>query len=199
MANPDNEPMWAADRVVTPTPGPIITIPATANEFAIKGNHLTLVKENQFDALYDQLLREIQGFSQHVHETLTACLYMKELLRNSHGHGLTKGNIIKIFYYGLNEIAQKALNAATGGIFLYKTPNQAYQLFEDKVLLKFDSAKNQKLKAFVRKTVAFANESNSNYDTNKIMARMDVMTIKMDAEYKEMKSRTECNHYRGNH
>nr|GEX70053.1 reverse transcriptase domain-containing protein [Tanacetum cinerariifolium] len=28
---------------------------------------------------------------------------------------------------------------------------------------------------------------------------MDVMTMKMDAQYKEMKSRTECNHYGGNH
>ena len=51
---------------------------------------------------------------------------MKELLRNYHGHGLTKGNIIKIFYHGLDEITQEALKAAVGGIFLYKTPNQAY-------------------------------------------------------------------------
>ncbi|GKA31959.1 reverse transcriptase domain-containing protein [Tanacetum coccineum] len=45
----DDEPMWAADRVVAPTPGPIITIPETVNEFAIRGNHLTLGKGNQFD------------------------------------------------------------------------------------------------------------------------------------------------------
>ncbi|GKA00395.1 hypothetical protein Tco_0672945 [Tanacetum coccineum] len=45
----DHEPMWAADRVVALTPSSAITIPETVNEFAIKGNHLTLVKENQFD------------------------------------------------------------------------------------------------------------------------------------------------------
>nr|GFB36782.1 reverse transcriptase domain-containing protein [Tanacetum cinerariifolium] len=45
----DDEPMWAADRVVASTLGFVITIPETANEFAIKGNHLTLVKGNQFD------------------------------------------------------------------------------------------------------------------------------------------------------
>nr|GEV46529.1 reverse transcriptase domain-containing protein [Tanacetum cinerariifolium] len=44
MANPDDEPIWAAYRVVAPTPGPTIIMPATANEFAIKGNHLTLFK-----------------------------------------------------------------------------------------------------------------------------------------------------------
>nr|GEU92875.1 retrovirus-related Pol polyprotein from transposon TNT 1-94 [Tanacetum cinerariifolium] len=45
----DDEPMWAADHVVAPTPGSAITIPETTNEFSIKGNHLTLVKGNQFD------------------------------------------------------------------------------------------------------------------------------------------------------
>nr|GEU49118.1 reverse transcriptase domain-containing protein [Tanacetum cinerariifolium] len=45
----DDEPMWAADRVVTLTLGSTITIPETANEFAIKGNHLTLIKGNKFD------------------------------------------------------------------------------------------------------------------------------------------------------
>ncbi|GJU41413.1 hypothetical protein Tco_1194370 [Tanacetum coccineum] len=32
----DDEPMWAVDRVVTPTPGTAITIPKTTNKFAIK-------------------------------------------------------------------------------------------------------------------------------------------------------------------
>ncbi|GJY74020.1 hypothetical protein Tco_0478451 [Tanacetum coccineum] len=45
----DDEPMWAADRVVALTPGSVITIPKTTTEFAIKGNHLTLIKGNQFD------------------------------------------------------------------------------------------------------------------------------------------------------
>ncbi|GJU57062.1 hypothetical protein Tco_1234828 [Tanacetum coccineum] len=108
----DDEPMWAADRVVASTPGSAITIPETVNEFAIKA----------------------------------------------------------------------------GGIFLYKTPNQAYQLLEDKVLLKLDWVKNQKTKPSLKKTVAFADEGSSNSDTDKIMARMDVMTMKMDAQYKEFQS-----------
>ncbi|GJS76767.1 reverse transcriptase domain-containing protein [Tanacetum coccineum] len=45
----DDETMWATDRVVAPTLGSAITILETANEFAIKGNHLTRVKGNQFD------------------------------------------------------------------------------------------------------------------------------------------------------
>ncbi|GJX34380.1 hypothetical protein Tco_0245937 [Tanacetum coccineum] len=79
-------------------------------------------------------------------------------------------------------------SSSAGGILLYKTPNQAYQLLEDKVLLKLDWAKNQKTKPSLKKTVAFANEGSSNYDTDKIMARMDAMTMKMDAQYKEFQS-----------
>ncbi|GKC34223.1 hypothetical protein Tco_1046607 [Tanacetum coccineum] len=165
----DDEPMWAADRVVAPTPGLVITIPDTANEFSIK---------------------EIRAFTQHENEFLTdAWLRMKEMLRNCHGHNLSKCNIIKIFYHGLSEITQEVLNSVASGIFLYKIPNQAYQLLEDKVLLKLDWAKNKKTKSSLKKTVAFADEGSSNSDTDKIMARMDATTLKMDAQYKELQSR----------
>ncbi|GJY44174.1 putative reverse transcriptase domain-containing protein [Tanacetum coccineum] len=60
----DDEPMWAADHVVTLTLGSAITIPETANEFAIKGNHLTLVKGNQFDG------RTKTDPHKHIHEFL---------------------------------------------------------------------------------------------------------------------------------
>ncbi|GJW68774.1 reverse transcriptase domain-containing protein [Tanacetum coccineum] len=165
-----------------------ITIRETANEFAIKGNHLTLVKGNQFNgrtktdphkhiyeflrirdmfkyrdteneavrlmmfplsltreaktwldklnegtiqtwdelrtafiscffppSIFDRLLEEIHDFSQHENESLTdAWLRMKEMLRNCHGHNLSKCNIIKIFYHKLSEITQEVLNAADG-------------------------------------------------------------------------------------
>nr|GEX79999.1 hypothetical protein [Tanacetum cinerariifolium] len=63
----DDEPMRAADRVVAPTPGSTITIPETANEFAIKGNHLTLVKGIQFDG------RIKIDPHKHIHEFLGIC------------------------------------------------------------------------------------------------------------------------------
>ncbi|GJU37662.1 reverse transcriptase domain-containing protein [Tanacetum coccineum] len=222
----DDQPMWAADRVVAPTPGSAITLPATANEFAIKDTEneavclmmfpLSLTRDaktwldelsegtiknwNELRTafisklfpliLFDRLLEEIRAFSQHEGETLTdAWLRMKEMLRNCHGHNLPKGGIIKIFYHGLSETTQEVLNAVASGIFLYKTPNQAYQLLEDKVLLKLDWAKNQKSKP-IKRTVAFADEGPSKIDTEKIMARMDAMTMKMDAQYKELHSQS---------
>ncbi|GJS43185.1 hypothetical protein Tco_0568228 [Tanacetum coccineum] len=63
----DDEPMGAADRVVTPTPGSATTIPETANEFAIKGNHLTLVNGNQF---YGRIKTDPH---KHIHEFLGIC------------------------------------------------------------------------------------------------------------------------------
>ncbi|GJZ85123.1 hypothetical protein Tco_0650462 [Tanacetum coccineum] len=59
-----DEPMWAADHVFALTPGSAITILEIANEFAIKGNHLTLVKGNQFDG------RTKTDPHKHIHEFL---------------------------------------------------------------------------------------------------------------------------------
>ncbi|GJS58815.1 reverse transcriptase domain-containing protein [Tanacetum coccineum] len=63
----DDEPMWVVARVVTPTPGSTITIPETANEFSIKGKHLTLVKGNQFYG------RAKTDSHKHIHEFLGIC------------------------------------------------------------------------------------------------------------------------------
>nr|GEW62834.1 reverse transcriptase domain-containing protein [Tanacetum cinerariifolium] len=63
----DDEPMWAADRVVALTLDSIITIPKTANESAIKGNHLTRVKGNQFDGITKT------DPHKHIHEFLGIC------------------------------------------------------------------------------------------------------------------------------
>lgn len=67
MDETDNEPMLASERTVAPTPGPAITLPNTANEFAIKGNHLTLVKGNQF---YSRTKTDPHT---HIHEFLGIC------------------------------------------------------------------------------------------------------------------------------
>ncbi|GJU61288.1 retrovirus-related pol polyprotein from transposon TNT 1-94 [Tanacetum coccineum] len=77
--------------------------------------------------------------------------------------------------------------------------NQSLSTPRREVLLKLDWAINQNPKALVRKTVAFTNEGSNNFDTDKIMATMNVMTMKMDAQYKEMKSHTEYIHCGGNH
>ncbi|GKD76435.1 hypothetical protein Tco_1339056 [Tanacetum coccineum] len=63
----DDEPMWVANHVVASTPGFAITIPETANEFAIKDNHLTLITGNQFDG------KTRTNPHKHIHEFLKIC------------------------------------------------------------------------------------------------------------------------------
>nr|GFA70123.1 reverse transcriptase domain-containing protein [Tanacetum cinerariifolium] len=86
---------------------------------------------------FKRILNEIHSFHQLAHETLVdAWIRIKEMLRTCYGHGLTKGAIIQIFYCGLDDPTQEILDAE--GKFLYNTPNEAFKILEDKVLLKLD-------------------------------------------------------------
>ncbi|GJT88134.1 reverse transcriptase domain-containing protein [Tanacetum coccineum] len=84
----DDEPMWAAEHVVAPTPGSAITIPKTANEFAIKGNHLTFVKGNQFDG------RTKTDPHKHIHEFLRICDMFK--------YRDTKNEVVRLIMFPLS-------------------------------------------------------------------------------------------------
>ncbi|GJS65979.1 reverse transcriptase domain-containing protein [Tanacetum coccineum] len=124
-------------------------------------------------AMFNRLMKEIQGFTQHPNESLVdTWLRMKDLLHSCHGHGLSRGTIIQIFYHGLDEATQAILEA--GGIFLYKTPNEAHQLLEDRVLLKLNWYKDMKSKP-LQKTVAFAEGSIN----SQLMEKMEVLTRKI--------------------
>ncbi|GKB54882.1 hypothetical protein Tco_0905635, partial [Tanacetum coccineum] len=105
---------------------------------------------------------------------------MKDLLRIYHGHGLGRGTIIQIFYHGLDDAIQAIFDAR--GIFLYKTPNEAYQLFEDRVLLKLDWSKDIRAKP-LWKTIAFRECINN----SKLMEKKEALTTKIDSLFKEIK------------
>ncbi|GJY55305.1 hypothetical protein Tco_0454420 [Tanacetum coccineum] len=182
----DDEPMWAADRVVALIPGPAITIPETANKFSIKGNHLTLVKGNQFDG------RIKSDPHKHIYKFLGVCDMFK--------YEETKNEVVRLMMFPLSLMGEAKtwldeLNEGT----IKSWDELPYQLLEDKALLKLDWAKNQKPKPSLKKTIAFADKSISNSDTDKIRARMDAMNMKMDAQYKEIQSCAKCNHCGGNH
>ncbi|GJR43401.1 hypothetical protein Tco_1311504 [Tanacetum coccineum] len=112
----------------------------------------------------------------------------KNMLRKCHGHGLTKGATIQIFYHGLDEPTQRILDITAGGIFLYKSLNQAFQFLEDKVLFEHYwpiKSKNE----HHRKSVAFADGSDSNTDNSQFMAKlkaMDSQIISLNEELQDM-------------
>ncbi|GJR81390.1 hypothetical protein Tco_0152175 [Tanacetum coccineum] len=100
------------------------------------------------------------------------------MLRKCHGHGLTKGAIIQIFYHGLDESTQAILDKTARGIFLYKSPNQAFQFLDDTLLFNLDwSAKSQT--KHHQKSVSFADGCDSNTDNSRLMEKLEVVTIKM--------------------
>ena len=45
----DDQPMWAANRTVAPTPGSAIVIANLGENFTVKGHHLSMIKDYQFD------------------------------------------------------------------------------------------------------------------------------------------------------
>ncbi|GJW22023.1 reverse transcriptase domain-containing protein [Tanacetum coccineum] len=143
-------------------------------------------------SLFNRLLLEIRNFSQNICESLTeAWLRLKNMLQKCHGHGLTKGVIIQIFYHGLDEPTQVILDVTVGGIFLYKTPNQAFQFLEDKVLFEHDwSTKSQN--GHHQKSVSFTNESGNNNDSSRFMEKlkaMDSKIISLNEELQDMREK----------
>ncbi|GJS68751.1 hypothetical protein Tco_0683316 [Tanacetum coccineum] len=124
--------------------------------------------------------------------------HTKEMLRTCYGHGLTKGTIIQIFYHGLDDPTKGILDA--GGIFLYKIPNEAFKILDDKVLLKLDfsgeSQNDPKQKVVV-------SAGGSNIDSyHAILSEMfEALATKIDSEFltikkelKEMRDNRRDNH-----
>ncbi|GKB24660.1 reverse transcriptase domain-containing protein [Tanacetum coccineum] len=143
-------------------------------------------------SLFNHLLLEIRNFSQLVCESLTdAWLRLKSMLRECHGHGLTMGAIIKIFYHGLDEPIQGILDVIARGIFLYKSPNQAFQFLEDKVLFEHDwpiKSKNE----HHHKSISFADGGDSKTDNSQFMEKlkaMDSHIISLNEELQDMREK----------
>nr|GEW51234.1 retrotransposon protein, putative, Ty3-gypsy subclass [Tanacetum cinerariifolium] len=135
------------------------------------------------------------GNNRAIAPTLRAAIIVVNLRDNFTVKG--RGTIIQIFYHGLDKATQAILDAE--GIFLYKTPNEAYQLLEDRVLLKLDWSKDMNAKP-IHKTIHFAESSNN----SKLMEKMEALTTKIDLQFKEIKGemkemRDGCNSCGGPH
>ncbi|GKE30962.1 hypothetical protein Tco_1450284 [Tanacetum coccineum] len=78
-----------------------------------------------------------------------------------------------------------------GGIFLYKTPNQAFQFLDDKVLFEHDCPIKSKNEHH-QKSVAFADRSNSNKDIYQLRTKlkaMDSQIISLNEELQDMREK----------
>ncbi|GJT61824.1 reverse transcriptase domain-containing protein [Tanacetum coccineum] len=172
--------MWAADRVVALTPGSAITILETANEFAIKGNHMTLIKGNQFDG------RTKTDPHKHIQEFLRICDMFK--------YRDTKNEAIHLMMFPLSLTGE----AKTWLDELNKGTIKMWDELQTAFISRFfPLALFDRLLEEIRAFSQHENESltdawlrNSNSGTNKIMAPIDAMTMKIDAQYREFQSRS---------
>nr|GEZ17585.1 reverse transcriptase domain-containing protein [Tanacetum cinerariifolium] len=183
----DHEPMWAANRVVVPTPGSAITILETANEFSIKGNHLTFVKGNQFDG------KTKTDPHKHIQEFSRICDMFK--------YRDTKNEAVRLMMFPLSLTggAKTWLNELNKGTIetwdeLQTTFIRRFfppALFDRllKEIHAFFQHENESLTDACLSYEGNAPKLPCNFDTKKIIARMDAMTINMDAQYKELQSR----------
>nr|XP_043633222.1 uncharacterized protein LOC122604392 [Erigeron canadensis] len=135
--------------------------------------------------LQQKLFNDIRTFKQYEKENYIDCwIRLQKLLKKCYGHGLDKEQIVNIFYNGQDENSQILLDAAGGGIFLYKSANDAYQVMEDKVMMRMSKTKVEEGKS---KAVSFveAKEESSRMEA-KFDTMMNLFTNKFDSLEKEM-------------
>ncbi|GKA02314.1 hypothetical protein Tco_0674979 [Tanacetum coccineum] len=159
--DPDDQPMWKNAKIVAPTLNSDIVQHNIDDNFVFNSTHLKMIWENKFDG---------------------------QLRADPHDRIYKFLAIYNMFKYGetQNESIQEILDVSAGGIFLYKSPNQAFQFLEDKVLFNLDwSTKSQN--KHHQKSVTFADGSDSNDDNYRLMEKLEALTIKMDSKFQSLR------------
>ncbi|GJT08226.1 hypothetical protein Tco_0842688 [Tanacetum coccineum] len=183
----DDQPMWESAKTVAPTPNSAIIQFDVDDNFVINSTHLNMIRENKFD---DYLRADSHD---HIREFLVICNMFRYDETQSEAVKLlifpfSLCDKAKMWFNELNEESitsweqmrkayeptQGILDETAGGIFLYKSPNQAFQFLDDKFLFKLDwSTKSQN--EHHRKSVSFADESDSNTDNSLFMEKLKAM------------------------
>nr|GEZ77814.1 reverse transcriptase domain-containing protein [Tanacetum cinerariifolium] len=173
----DDELIWAADLVVASTLGSAIAIPEITNEFAIKGNHLTLIKGNQFDG------RTKPDPHKHIYEFLEICdMFKYKDIKN-------EAVCLMMFPLSLNREAKTQLDELNEGTI--KTWDELRTAFISRF---FPSTLFDRILGEIHAFSQHENESliDASLRMKEMLrnchARMDAMTMKMDAQYKELQS-----------
>ncbi|GJZ11243.1 reverse transcriptase domain-containing protein [Tanacetum coccineum] len=225
----DDQPMWGNNRAVAPTPGAAIVAVDLGDNFTVKGHHLSMIKDRQFDE------RSRADPHKHIAEFIEVCGMFR--------YGNTNADAIKLKLFPsslageakiwfnelspgvittweemrqafvsrffppamfdrlMGEIRDEPTQAIinVGGIFLYKTLNEAHQLLEDRFLLKLDWSKENKTNPLF-KTVAFAESE----DHSPLLEKMESLTTRIGSQFKEIRGdmkemRDGCNKCGGPH
>ncbi|KAJ9538784.1 hypothetical protein OSB04_031517 [Centaurea solstitialis] len=94
----------------------------------------------------EKLRADIRAFRQDEDETISeAWERFKHLLNSCPSHGLNKSDQVQTFYSGLNYSSRGTLDSSAGGVFMYKTPTQGYNLLEDMLIHNIDWKSDKRL------------------------------------------------------
>ncbi|GJZ82964.1 hypothetical protein Tco_0648137 [Tanacetum coccineum] len=98
VIDPDDQPMWSSTRNVTPTPSSAIIQLPISNNFHIKGTHMQMNRDIQFDGrTRSDPHRHVAGF-----------LEISNLLQ--YGENKEEAVMLRIFPFSLTEEAKTWLN-----------------------------------------------------------------------------------------
>ncbi|GKE39650.1 hypothetical protein Tco_1463055 [Tanacetum coccineum] len=207
--------MWESAKTVAPTPNSAIIQLDVDDNFVINSTHLNMIRENKFNGYlradpHDHI-REFLAicnmfrYGKTQSEAVKLMIFPLSLCDEdkfwfnelneeyiTSWEQMRKAFINRLFPPSLfnHEPTQGILDVTAGGIFFYKSPNQAFQLLEDKVLFKLDwSTKSQT--EHHGKYVAFAGGSNSNNDNSRLMEKlkaMDSQIISLKEELQDIRN-----------
>ena len=127
----------------------------------------------------EKLKNDIIGFQQNHDENLAeAWERMKKLIRICPNNGLTRAQIVQIFYRGVDSTSRATLDSSSGGVFLYKTPNEAYKLLEDMSIHNLDW--NLDKRSISRQTLKHV-QNNDNEEVAVLKNNQKVLERKIEA------------------
>nr|GEU44991.1 reverse transcriptase domain-containing protein [Tanacetum cinerariifolium] len=185
----ENQRMWGNNQAVAPTPGAAIVTVDLGDNFTVKGHHLSMIKDRQFDR------RLRANPHKHVAEFVKVCRMFR--------YGDTNVDAIKLkpFPSSLAGEAKIWFNELSPGVIsTWEEMRHAFvsRFFPptmfDRLMREIQSFTQQQHKSLVdawlqnkakplRKTVAFA-ESDEN---SPLLEKMEALTTRIDSQFKEIR------------
>ncbi|GJX88322.1 reverse transcriptase domain-containing protein [Tanacetum coccineum] len=223
VIDPDDQPMWSNTRTVAPTPSfAIIQLPLP-NNFHIKGTHMQMIRDNQFDG------RIRSDPHRHVADFLEISILFQ------YGENHEEAVMLRTFPFSLSGEAKTWLNELdegtitlwnemreafisryfspakfkydptqgildAGGIFLYNTPNEAFKILDDKVLLKIDCSVDSHINPKLKNVVSaggsniYSNHAILMEKFKALATKINSQFLKLRKELKEMRDSRRDNH-----
>ncbi|GJR94016.1 reverse transcriptase domain-containing protein [Tanacetum coccineum] len=161
----DDQPMWGNNQAVAPTPEAAFIMVDFGDNFTVKGHHLSMIKDRQFDG------RARADPHKHITEFIEICGMFR------YGNTNVDSTKLKFFPSSLAGDAKVWYNESTPEVIaMWEQMREAFvsRFFPPAMFNRLEDAKNKPPK----KTVSFVEGSNH----SKLMKKMDTLTTKIESQ-----------------